>query len=98
MCKSLRDDRVNREAADSGERSIYANGEHTFAVATKPYYAGIPIGPEPFDLAKPLGAASARGRSKPVGRCSIMASVSIRIPLYPKISVAAIRDDLHPQG
>ena len=47
--------RVNREATGSGERSIYANGERSFAVTVKSYRTHIPIGPEPFDLAKPLG-------------------------------------------
>jgi hypothetical protein len=35
--------------------SIYANGKQRFAVPLKPYRARILIGPEPFDLAKPLG-------------------------------------------
>jgi hypothetical protein len=43
--QSARHDRINREAADSGERSIYANGERSFAVPLKPYGTRIPIGP-----------------------------------------------------
>jgi hypothetical protein len=51
--QSARHDRVNRDAADSGERSIYANSEQSFAVTVEPYRARIPIGPEPIDLMKP---------------------------------------------
>jgi hypothetical protein len=100
MCKSLRDDRVNREAADSGEHSIYANGEQSFAVALKPYYAGIPNRSEAVRFGETPGARFCPRQVK-TGRQVFDYGFGFDPHprrLYPKISVAAIRDDLHPQG
>ena len=53
--QSVRYNWFNCETANAGERSIYAHSEQGFAGTVKPCPMRLPIGREPFDLAKPFG-------------------------------------------
>ncbi len=53
--QSVRNNWFNRETTNARQRSVDAHSEQGFAGTVKPHPVRLPIGREPFDLAKSFG-------------------------------------------